>query len=748
MAKYKADQASGSSKNFNEIHNKIVAKLPPCPPPGSGVSRWRHSCCCTLVNAGFADADIEQVILEKYSRQEATEKSLRSIRRSIKGARSTSKTAQSGASKLGAYQDPGASEEKKPVRFPARTRKAIEIPEGSAEMFLAHLSHNYTPEDYVLISGGESHDRFKGELWCVGDLIDELEGTPDRRFWETLGQAKDGLYIKINPIKPDWKNTHSKENRCGPKGIFETTDGTPATDVANFSLVVFEGDDTPDKPFSPKEQIRVMQESGVPVKAIISSGDASLHFHVAIDAGKDRTLYQQRVNIVKDHVAPIAERDGYTFDVTQDEVRWTRAGGGLRLRRGKKHGHTPLGQDGKGAIQRVVALYDAQWEDPEPIDKSADLFHSLIISTKDILKEQTESPYLINGLIREGELGVTAAPTKIGKTWFQMEMALHIASGKEFLGMTIDKPRSVLFINAELKSITFGIRTKWLMERCNITSEDIGDRYYSATLRAHSYSLAELIRILKRGYEQGNYNFSAIFIDPIYKIYGDLDENSNTDMAALMTCLIQFAEVSNATIFLTDHHAKGARDWLIHYEQMAGAGTKQRAPDTIVNLAPLQDKATSQEEEPDILYKMTAIHRSGKSPEPKYLTWNTNERRLTEADDTLVDEFFKTATEKKEEEQSEKRKQRETHCASCVAEWKHFWRDFGSGERQDLINYLTTHCDHAEELRTGKGYKDPLDTSASDWSTKLVENIKRYPSHYALLKNQVDGNTAIYTPIQ
>lgn len=63
---------------------------------------------------------------------------------------------------------------------------------------------------------------------------------------------------------------------------------------------------------------------------------------------------------------------------------------------------------------------------------------------------EDDLPCLVEGLWPEGALGFIGAPSKAGKTWLALDLALSVATGRPFLGrFAVRRPRPVLFLALE-----------------------------------------------------------------------------------------------------------------------------------------------------------------------------------------------------------------------------------------------------------------------------------------------------------
>lgn len=145
--------------------------------------------------------------------------------------------------------------------------------------FLALLAACFRPDEYVAIA--EATERVNGEIaprkgvtltTSAWNARVEKKGGIDRCFTTKLG-----LYWRINPM---------------------TKGGCKDADVTDFrhSLVEFDRDKD-GNPIPKAEQYRRIIESGLPIAALIDSGNKSLHAIVRVDA-RDADEYQRRVDVI------------------------------------------------------------------------------------------------------------------------------------------------------------------------------------------------------------------------------------------------------------------------------------------------------------------------------------------------------------------------------------------------------------------------------------------------------------------
>jgi len=216
------------------------------------------------------------------------------------------------------------------------------------------------------------------------------------------------------------------------------------------------------------------------------------------------------------------------------------------------------------------------------------------LSAAEELKKKINLPkILIDGLLYQNDIMAINAPSKSGKSFFLLHLAICLGAGKSWLGFSIENSCKILFLNFEVSYPLFLCRIKRVSEALNVPIPE-NFHFYSplggeSVYQPISNILPPLINTIEME------KFDVIFIDPLYKIYdlaGNLDENSNSDMARLFDNLDRICIETGATIIYTHHYAKGQPGRKFAIDRASGAGTLARAPDAILNLTELDSGGT------------------------------------------------------------------------------------------------------------------------------------------------------------
>lgn len=234
-----------------------------------------------------------------------------------------------------------------------------------------------------------------------------------------------------------------------------------------------------------------------------------------------------------------------------------------------------------------------------------------------------------NALVHRGDKVMLGAESKAGKTWWMLQQALCISSGLPFLGHKTERG-VVLYINFELKPWAFRKRVQFVMKalgiideqgrygkHINFKGESIPDfpSFIEWNLRGKCYDIERICAVAEERFRKNpELKIGAIVIDPLYKSYGGKEENSATDMAAVLENMERFAEKFDAAIFIASHFAKGDSAGKAQIDRISGSGVIARDPDSIMTLSKLKDEKN--------LYTFEATLRNMACPEPRVVEFD------------------------------------------------------------------------------------------------------------------------------
>ena len=277
--------------------------------------------------------------------------------------------------------------------------------------------------------------------------------------------------------------------------------------------------------------------------------------------------------------------------------------------------------EGEGEAPKIHTLKVA--DDPEELDALPEWMDG-----NDLISCENEAPEILiagpdgsedGAILRRGSKLVVGGSSKMGKTWSLIDLGLAVAAGGKWLGHFQCRQGMVLYVNLELRKHTAGKRMRWIGEKrgyCRGTGlrPEVSKAIKTWNLRGQCYDLVDMLSTARmRLKDKDAPKFSLIILDPIYKTYGDKDENSAGDMAALMLEIERFADECNAAIAFAAHFSKGNQSGKEAIDRISGSGVMARDPDAIITF-------TNHEEED--CYTLDAVVREFPPVPPAVMQWD------------------------------------------------------------------------------------------------------------------------------
>jgi hypothetical protein len=219
-------------------------------------------------------------------------------------------------------------------------------------------------------------------------------------------------------------------------------------------------------------------------------------------------------------------------------------------------------------------------------------------------------PPVIHGLLREGETMNVIASPKTGKSWLTIDLALAVATGRQWLGRFQTVQGDVLIIDNELHHETSSHRIPKVAEARGIPMREIDDRVGVDNLRGRLRSLLDLGPYFD-AIEPGR--FKVIVLDAFYRFMPvGGDENDNGTMANIYNVIDAYADRLRCSFILIHHSTKGSQSGKSVTDVGAGAGAQSRATDTHLVLRPHEENG---------VVVLDAAVRSWAPVEPVCLRW-------------------------------------------------------------------------------------------------------------------------------
>ncbi len=419
------------------------------------------------------------------------------------------------------------------------------------EDVINYLSALFKPDEYVGLVLNSYQDK-KDYKWkpiedgnekrTAQTLIELLRQR--KRVDMALGSLQNeaaGGWIRINPLDGQ---------------------GAKNSNVTDFRFALVESDNMP-----LGKQLALIKRLELPCAAVVYSGGKSVHAIVHVDANT-RKEYQERVLKLYE----VCNKNGFKVDTqNKNPSRMSRLPG---VTRGGVKQFLVGTHMGRKNWEEWVAWLEEQ-NDPLPA------FDNLETALED---PPPLAPALIEGALRMGHKGILTGPSKAGKSFLLMELAVAVASGGRWLVWECHKGK-VLYVNLEIDGPSCINRFQKIYGALeNKSLSDYSDNIDIWNLRGKAAPMDKLAPIIvRRAKGQG---YALVIIDPIYKVITG-DENSASDMAYFGNQFDLICAEVGCALMYCHHHSKGAQGMKKATDRGSGSGVFARDPDLVADMVPI-----------------------------------------------------------------------------------------------------------------------------------------------------------------
>lgn len=173
--------------------------------------------------------------------------------------------------------------------------------------------------------------------------------------------------------------------------------------------------------------------------------------------------------------------------------------------------------------------------------------------------------------------------SKLRKSFFLLQGALSLASGRDFLGWSVPKARRVFVVQMEIQQHHFHRRFKRMAAALELALGDLKDRFQIVNGRGLALAGAGGIEAIKQAVRP--FGPDLICIDPLYKISTGA-ENTAEDAKVVLGLFDQLAEQTGAAVLYVHHDAKGFSGDRDIRDRGSGSGVLGRDYDACFTLTP------------------------------------------------------------------------------------------------------------------------------------------------------------------
>lgn len=339
--------------------------------------------------------------------------------------------------------------------------------------------------------------------------------------------------------------------------------GAKNSDVTSYRYTLIESDK-----MSVSKQIAMIRALELPVAALVYSGGKSVHAIVHVDADTFKE-YQQRVQFIYE----ICEKNGFKVDTqNKNPSRLSRMPGEYR---GDKKQFLIATNIGHGSYKEWLEYVEEAADDLPPFTDLEEVFSN----------PPELAPELIHGVLRQGHKMLFVGPSKAGKSFALIELAIAIAEGGTWLDFQCSQGK-VLYINLEIDSASCIHRFIDVYNALGMPPENL-QNIEIWNLRGAATPMDKLApKIIRRAKK---YGFKAIIIDPIYKVIMG-DENAAGDMAKFCNQFDLLCRDLGCSTIYCHHHSKGPQGQKKAMDRASGSGVFARDPDAVIDVTPLSVK--------------------------------------------------------------------------------------------------------------------------------------------------------------
>jgi RecA-family ATPase len=190
-------------------------------------------------------------------------------------------------------------------------------------------------------------------------------------------------------------------------------------------------------------------------------------------------------------------------------------------------------------------------------------------------------PDIITGLLKPQSKLAIGGSSKSHKTWQLIHLGISVAMGLDWY-IFPTKATKVLYVNFELHDDTFEQRLGTISQALEIGNikASLNGKFDHWGLRGYAADYKIVLPMITQGIKDNDYGL--IVLDPLYKLYGDADENKAGDITNLMNELESVAWNAKVSVVTSNHYSKGNKANAQTGDRISGSGVFQRDPDSLL----------------------------------------------------------------------------------------------------------------------------------------------------------------------
>lgn len=277
-----------------------------------------------------------------------------------------------------------------------------------------------------------------------------------------------------------------------------------------------------------------------------------------------------------------------------------------------------IGKRGGISISTLFKMaHDAGWKEPKDTKSFSDQI-TIMRADQWMLVTVPRPDGLLEGLLDMGNYCELIAPSKCRKSFFALNMACCVATGRKFLAWNVGRPRRVLLINVEIHPDREHDRLMMMTQAIGIRPDELGNLSFAnlrgMELRSPLAAIQQLILSQKH---------DLVIIDPLYLIH-DEDENDQKAMTTVFKQLAATQKKAGCALLVVHHDAKGKAGDRDKRDRGSGTGVMGRFCDARIVMTP-------HAEDPDNMICIETIVRDHKPTSGFVISMDTGTFQVVDA---------------------------------------------------------------------------------------------------------------------
>lgn len=242
-----------------------------------------------------------------------------------------------------------------------------------------------------------------------------------------------------------------------------------------------------------------------------------------------------------------------------------------------------FGKRGGVHIETLFKMaYESGWEGPAKDVHTGGSLPVLIAASWMQTPSKPRDP-VVEDVFDSGTFVEIIAPSKCRKSFFALQLANAVASGRKFLSWHVPRCRRVLLINVEILPDREHDRLAGMVRALNMTHEDL-ERLLISNIKGLDLPDAVGAICATIRHEKPE----VCIIDPLYLIHGE-DENDQKAMTEVFRRISSVQRETQCTIVVVHHDAKGKAGDRDKRDRGSGSGIMGRFSDSRILLTPHKD---------------------------------------------------------------------------------------------------------------------------------------------------------------